>query len=309
MQFSAGKIIYDKLGNIPKGRAGDTITEGCLVLEGGAFRGLYTQGFLDVLMEHDINFRCVIGVSAGALAGMNYVSRQIGRSARINIGSRHDSRFVGRKAILHAHSILDVGFVTEERGIVEPFDYETFMDPERRFVAVASNCLTGETDYFEKGVCEDIMLAIRATATLPFVSPMVTVEGAPHLDGCCTCHIPYAWALAEGYEKIVVVKTRPADYRVAEEETKGARTFYRKYPKLAESLANATFQYNRQYEEIERLHAEGRVMRFAPSEPVTVTRLEKDVNKLGALYELGAGDCRRGLAELKAYLGIAAEQA
>ncbi|MBO4695849.1 MAG: patatin family protein [Lachnospiraceae bacterium] len=296
------KQTFEGLHQIPKGKAGSRITEGCLVLEGGAFRGLYTQGFLDALMLHDINFRCVIGVSAGALAGMNYVSGQIGRSARINIGSRNDSRFVGWKAVLHAHSILDVGFVTEERGILEPFDHETFLNPERRFLAVSSNCMTGEADYFEKGVCDDIMLAIRASSTLPFVSPTVMIGGAPHLDGCCTCHIPYRWAIDEGYEKIVVIKTRQPDFRVPEEETKGARTFYRRYPKLAESLAKATFQYNRQYEEIEALHNEGRILRFAPSEPVTVTRLEKDTDKLWSLYELGRRDCLNGLETLKAYL-------
>ena len=91
--------VYSRLDEIPKGTASDKITEGCLVLEGGAFRGLYTQGFLDAMMENDINLSCVIGVSAGALSGMNYVSGQIGRSGRINLGFRHDSRYIGAMKI------------------------------------------------------------------------------------------------------------------------------------------------------------------------------------------------------------------
>jgi len=87
---------YSGISKIPSGRASDKLTEGCLVLEGGAFRGLYTQGFLDALMLADINLSCVIGVSAGALGGANYVSGQIGRSARINLNYRADSRYIGK---------------------------------------------------------------------------------------------------------------------------------------------------------------------------------------------------------------------
>ena len=89
------KKVFSGIGNLPNGDASDIITEGCIVLEGGAFRGVYGEGVLDALMEADINFRCTIGVSAGALNGANYVSGQIGRSARINLRYRYDSRYVG----------------------------------------------------------------------------------------------------------------------------------------------------------------------------------------------------------------------
>ena len=105
---------YSGISKIPSGRASDKLTEGCLVLEGGAFRGLYTQGFLDALMLADINLSCVIGVSAGALGGANYVSGQIGRSARINLNYRADSRYIGKKALENSRSLLDVGFLTED---------------------------------------------------------------------------------------------------------------------------------------------------------------------------------------------------
>ena len=171
----------DVLAGIPHGRASEALVPGCLVLEGGAFRGLYTQGFLDAMMENGLNLSCVVGVSAGALAGANYVSGQIGRSARTNLVYRHDSRYIGARSLLHSHSILDVGFLTEDRGVLEPLDRERFDRPEQRYVAVATDCETGEATYFEKGRCSDILLAARASATMPFLSPVVTIDGKPYL--------------------------------------------------------------------------------------------------------------------------------
>ena len=122
--------IYGGIDRIPRGKASEELTPGCLVLEGGAFKGLYTQGVLDALMTAGINLQCVIGISAGGLAGVNYVSGQIGRSARVALTYRHDSRYVGLKAFRHSHSIVDVGFLTEERGIYEPLDKERFFSKE-----------------------------------------------------------------------------------------------------------------------------------------------------------------------------------
>ena len=148
------KKIYSKVNTIPKGQASGRLIDGCLALEGGAFRGLYTQGFLDALMIQDINLSCVIGISAGALSGVNYVSGQIGRSGRINLTYRHDSHYVGLKALLHSHSPLDISFLIEERGnIKEKLDEERFYRPEQRFIAVTTNELTGETIYKKKGKC------------------------------------------------------------------------------------------------------------------------------------------------------------
>ena len=294
--------IYSHLDEIPSGRASDEITEGCIALEGGAFRGLYTQGILDTLMLHGINLSCTIGVSAGALGGMDYVSGQIGRSARINIGRRHDDNYIGMRAFLHSHSILDVGFLTEERGLYEPFDLERFEDPRRRFVAVATNCLTGQPTYFEKGSCSDIALCVRASATMPLIAPMVMIDGVPYLDGACSCKIPHAWALEQGFEKVVVIRTRDVSFRKEVKESPLVTRAYHKYPELVRSIGEVDALYNRQCDEIENLHAEGRIYRFAPSEPITIGKLEGDVDKLGDLYWLGVYDCTEHLDELRAYL-------
>ena len=329
------------LAGIPHGRAADTLIPGCLVLEGGAFRGLYTQGYLDAMMENGLNLSCVIGVSAGALAGVNYVSGQIGRSARTNLAYRHDSRYIGARSLLHSHSILDVGFLTEERGVLEPLDRARFDRPEQRFVAVATNCETGAATYFEKGKCGDILLAARASATMPFISPVVMIEGAPYLDGGCACAIPYKWAMEEGFEKILVLRTRELAFRdrgrvrrradalaegyvkrklpgagriyraypaVAERlvrrEQSAVNRIYRDYPALAATLSEGSRRYNHQCEELRRLHKQGRLLQVCPSRPIEVGVIEGDVNKLRDLYFLGRDDCLAQLPALRQYLGL-----
>ena len=296
------KKAYSRMSEIPTGRAGGELSDACLVLEGGAFRGLYSQGFLDAMMLNGVGLGCVIGVSAGALSGVSYVSGQIGRSARINLGFRRDSRYVGVKALLHGRSILDIGFLTEDRGILEPLDEERFYGSEQRFVAVTTNCLTGETSYFEKGACDDIMLAVRASATMPFISPAVIIDGEPHLDGGCSCKIPYEWALGQGFEKILVIRTRELDFRKEAKEQPIALRVYGEYPAFARRLARSRIDYNRQCDEIERLHAEGRLLRFAPSEHVSVSRIEGDLEKLGDLYWLGCHDALENLEAMRSYL-------
>ena len=300
--FQERPAVYSRLSQIPSGLASEALIPGCLVLEGGAFRGLYTQGFLDAMMQKDLNLSCVIGVSAGALSGLNYVAGQIGRSARTNLTYRRDSRYVGTQAMLRSHSILDIGFLVEDRGILEPVNLERFHRPAQRYIAVATNCQTGEAAYFEKGLCNDIMQAVRASATMPYISPMVMIDGVPYLDGGCACKIPYEWALQEGFPKILVIRTREATYRKNGKKSRTALRFYKKYPAFADKLARSNLDYNSQCEEIEELHQSGRLLRFAPSKPVEVSRLERNLEKLGDLYWLGYQDCLDSLDEIRGYL-------
>ena len=136
------KKIFSKIDKIPRGRASNKISKLCLVLEGGAFRGLYSEGVLDALMLAGINAECTIGVSAGAMNGMNYVSGQIGRAARINLTYRHDSRYIGLKAIKTNKGVVGFDFVMNQID-EEAFDEEAFFDRRKRFVVVATNCLPG----------------------------------------------------------------------------------------------------------------------------------------------------------------------
>ena len=296
--------VYSRMESIPNGRASDVIIPGCLVLEGGAFRGLYTQGLLDFWMQNDINFQTVIGVSAGALSAAAYMSGQIGRSARVNLGYRHNSNYIGVKALRKAHSPIRLDFLIHDYDEIEPLDMERFYDSRKRLVVVATNCQTGKPEFFEKDNCTDLILGIKASASMPYISPMVAVDGKKCLDGGCSCAVPYQWAIDEGYRKIVIVRTREHGFRKPEAKLKNtARRVYRRHQEFAEALDDSSARYNRQCDEMERLAEEGRIFMVEPSEPVTVGRVEGDMEKLGALYWLGYHDGDRTLEALKSYLG------
>lgn len=296
------KKIYENVDQLPNGTASDIITEGCIVLEGGAFRGLYTRGVLDALMLNDINFRATIGTSAGALAGYNYVSGNIGRMARFNLTYRHDSDYVGVRPFMKSHSIIDLDLCLKDYNTIEPFNTARFFNPEKRFVAVCTECATGKTLYFEKDTCSNIVDAVKASASMPFVSKMIDVDGRYCLDGGASCKIAYQWAIDQQYSKIVVVKTRDNAYRKKTEERNIARKVYRKYPEFAESLDKSNGSYNRQCDEIEQLEKEGRIFVITPSQKVTVSRLESNMDKLADLYWLGFNDALANLSRLKEYL-------
>ncbi|WP_034453077.1 patatin-like phospholipase family protein [Butyrivibrio sp. AE2032] len=302
--MSHGRKVYSRLNEIPTGHAKGQLTNGCLVVEGGAFRGLYNQGVMDFFMENNLNFECVIGVSAGAMAALNYASGQIGRSARCNLTYRHDSEYIGAQAIIQAHSPLNIDFALrpDEKLGLGTLDENTFYDPQRRFIAVATDCDTGKPVYFEKGKCKDILKAIKASASMPYVSPMVEVDEKRCLDGGCSCHIPYRWALEQGYENIVVIKTRERGFRKKESSKSYAERFYKDFPEFAGKLMSMNADYNKECDEIDRLEEEGRIFVIAPSEHVTVKRVESNMNKLGNLYWLGYNDAKNNLFSLNKYL-------
>ena len=291
---------------IPEGRASERITEGCLVIEGGAFRGgAYDSGVLDCLMVNDINFQCVLGVSAGAITGLDYMSGQIGRSARLNIGFRHDPRYVGYKALYSDKSLVGFTFLYDTYNEIEPFDEEFFKRKSRRFITVATDMHTGKPAFFERGKCRSIKRAVRASASMPLVTKPVVMNGVPYLDGGCSDKIPYDWALEQGFEKIVVIRTREREYRkkaISKAERKALETVYRKFPDFVRSATASNEQYNAQCEELERLEKEGRLMLLEPKTPVTIGRLESDMGKIKALYWQGYQETEDALERLRAYL-------
>ncbi len=300
------KSVYSRLSELPRGRASRRLTPGCLVLEGGALRGTYSVGVMDALMEADINLQCTVGVSAGALNGISYVSGQMGRSARSPLTYRHDQRYFGFRAFLRNGSPFGFDFMFGELTYkLDPLDIERFMEPERRFVCVATNCRIGQPEFFERGdSLEDIFMATRASSTMPYISKMVNIAGQPYLDGGCSLKIPHGWALEQGYKNIVVIKTHHPSYRRNEERGKAIAdlVYGKRWPQLAASLSRSNADYNRLCDELDELAAEGRVFTIAPSRDMHIGRMEKDLEKLGAWYWLGYEDGKAHVDELKKYL-------
>lgn len=301
------KKAWSGIDSIHLAPAPDTIVPGCLVLEGGSFRGLYTSGVLDVLMENGINLQTTIGTSAGALNGYNYVSGTIGRAAKINLGFRHDRRYLGPLTLAKNRGVVGFDFLLNEVEEEIPFDRERYENPNRRFLVTVTNCENGQVRYCEKGITPDFLKAIQASASMPFVSDMVEVDGIPCLDGGCAVKIPYQWALDNGFEKILVVRTRPQDYRRPPESKQFqelAERIYKNYPDLIRCLNTQSEQYNTAIEELEALQNQGRLLMLCPSGSIQVSTLEGDMERLGALYLLGRADAKLMLPQLRAYFEI-----
>lgn len=306
------KKTWSGIDSVKLSSAPDTIVPGCIVLEGGSFRGCYTSGVLDVLMENGINLQTTIGTSAGALNGYNYVAGEIGRAAKINLGYRHDRRYMGPRTLAKNRGVVGFDFLLNEVEEEIPFNRERFEDPNRRFLVTVTNCETGQVRYCEKGITPDFQKAVQASASMPFVSDMVEVDGVPCLDGGCAVKIPYRWALDNGFEKILVVRTRPAEYRRPQETkafTEITERIYRNYPQLVELLDNQSEQYNGACQELEQLQEQGKLLMLCPSGSISVSAIEGDMERLGALYLLGRADAKLILPQIRAYFGLATEKA
>lgn len=284
------------------------MTQGALVLEGGSLRCMFTAGVLDVFMENGIDLSYVIGVSAGTMSGMNYVSGQIGRTRKVNMDYVHDKRYISLRGLFKNREIFNFDFLFGELSKeLVPFDFDGFFSSEKRFTAVATRCKTGKPEYFEKGKCPDIISAVQASSSMPILSRMIDVCGKKYLDGGLSMPIAYQKAIDEGYEKVVVVLTRDAEYR-KKEPGKWVNHVYDRYfaplPKLRESIREIPSRYNHMKEEMARLEQEGRIFVIQPEKPVTVSRVERDKRKLEALYIEGRETAQKRLAQLRAYLGI-----
>ena len=279
-----------------------------LVLEGGALRGMYTSGVLVTFLKNNMEFECVAGVSAGALNAMSYISKQPGRSAKINLEYCDDPRYIGRKAFIKNKGIIGYdylfGDISENKV---PFDYTAFENTSQRFIIVTTNCEKAETEYLEKSNCNDLFKAAQASSSMPLASAMVEINNNHYLDGAVTTSIPVKWALEQGYEKVVVVLTRDKTYRkpiLSNKMKKLYKLAYHKYPKLIEKLNTMPERYNKLQEELIDLEKEGKIFIIRPEKEVTVSRLEKDKEKLENLYKEGIAETEKNLDALKEYLEI-----
>lgn len=287
------------------------MTEGALVLEGGSLRGVFTAGVLDVLIEQEIELSYVNGVSAGSMSGMSYISKQSGRTIRVNLDYVRDKRFLSFRNMVRNRSIFNFDFLFGELSdTLVPFDYDTFNNSRQIFEVVATRCKTGKPEYFEKSTSEDFISAVKASSSIPVLSSMISVNGKKYLDGGCSMPVAYQRAIDLGYEKVVVILTREKGYRkplLDKWTKKGYERYFGPLPKLLKALEDVPERYNRMQEEIDQLEAEGRIFVIRPDKHVTVQRTEQDKRKLESLYEDGRRLAEANLDDLKRYLGIEEE--
>lgn len=260
-----------------------------LVLEGGGMRGVFTSGVLDWLIDHDITFPYLVGVSAGSSNALSYASHQRGRGKYIFADLQAERHYLGMRNIWRHHSIMDMDLLYHELPEeIWPYDYEAYRNNPMRVESVATDCLTGEAVYLEeKEDAARIIDIVRASSSLPFVCPIAHVDGRPMLDGGIADSIPLQRAIDQGYEDIVVVLTRHLGYRKEVKKVKIPPFVYARYSKLREAIVSRAVRYNAQVEMVERLEREGRITVIRPEHPVEVARIETDMDKMNALYQHG----------------------
>ncbi|OEM11525.1 patatin-like phospholipase family protein [Escherichia coli] len=274
-----------------------------LVLEGGGMRGMFTAGVLDVFLTENVQVDGIVAVSAGVLFGVNYPAKQYGRALRYNKKYLNDKRYMGWHSLLTTGNIVNKDFAFYELPFtLDPFDAETFRQSKIDFYATLTNVQTGKAEYVKLDDVFNEMEVLRATSAMPFVSKMVEINGQYYLDGGIADSIPLKKCQALGYDKIIVVLTRPLEYRKKPTPSWIFNLFYRDYPHLVEKLKTRYQNYNDTVEEIIRLNNNKDIFVIRPSHHLPISRIEKDVEKVQAMYDLGITDAKREMAALKAFL-------
>ena len=260
-----------------------------LILEGGGMRGIFTIGVLDNFMERGIRFPYIIGVSAGACNGLSYMSHQRGRAKYADIDLLKEYNYIGLKYLFTKGNIMDFDLLFHKfPEEISPYDYDRLASSPERYEMVTTSCITGKACYFEeKKNPRRVIEIVKASSSLPFVCPIAYVDGEPMLDGGISDSIPLERAMSLGYDNNLVVLTRNHGYRKPQKATRVPFFFYRKYPKVKETISGRNAMYNKQMELVEGMEREGRVQVLRPMKPVEVGRIERNTDKLLALYQEG----------------------
>lgn len=274
------------------------------VLEGGAMRGLYSAGVLDVFMQNGISTDAIYGVSAGALFGINFKSRQIGRAIRYNIKYAHEKNYMGLYSLITTGNIMNKEFCFNKLVYeLDKFDFETFDNSPIDFYAVVTNVNSGKPEYIKITDSRQGLEALRASGSMPFVSKLVDINGSKYLDGAISDPIPFQKVLEEGYEKIVVVLTRPENYK-KQKECMPYNLVYKKYPNFIKTAVNQFENYNKTLDLIKKYETDGKIIVLRPSKDLKIARVEKNIKKLNAIHKLGVDDCTSQLDKIKKYLKL-----
>ena len=272
-----------------------------LVLEGGAFRGLFTSGIIDVMMAHDVWPDGLIGVSAGAAFGCNYKSRQAGRAIRYNKAYAHDPRYSGIRSLLTTGDYFNAQFAyhTMPRQL-DVFDNEAFNANPMQFYAVCTDVETGKAVYKHLEQASDTTYDwIRASASMPLVSRVIDLEGYKLLDGGVADSIPLAYFESIGYDRNVVILTQPEGYLKEHNKLMPLlRLSLRKYPKMIEALDQRHLMYNRQLDYVSEAEREGRCLVIRPKEHLPIGHISHNPDEMQRVYDMGREEGERRIADI-----------
>ncbi|MGG0736466.1 patatin-like phospholipase family protein [Niallia taxi] len=273
-----------------------------LVLEGGGMRGVYTAGALECFLEHEVYFPYVIGVSAGASYGASYLSKQAGRNKRVSLDFVTDPRYMSWRNFRQTGQFFGMDFIYNQiPNTMVPFDYNAFYENEAEFKIGTTDIQTGESVFFGKqDYKEELLKALEASSSLPFLAPIVDFKGKKLMDGGIADPIPLKKAVEDGFTKNVVILTRNYGYR----KSKSRFSFFvkRKYPQFAglQQAMQARYKYyNETLEYIEQEERNGNILVIRPQEKLIVGRMERNPQKLENLYMQGYRDAKAALVQMK----------
>ena len=276
-----------------------------LILEGGAMRGMFTCGVLDVFMENDIDFDGTAGISAGATFGCNIKSKQPGRALRYNLKYSKDWRYCSVRSWIRTGDLYGVDFCYHELpDKLDVFDRETFKNNPMEFYLAATDVETGRPVYHKCTDGGDLdLLWMRASASMPAVSHLVEINGRKFLDGGITDAVPFKFMEYKGYNRNVIVLTQPEGYR--KEKSKATAMFdvmLRKYPNAVKAMRRRPQMYNKQMADIKLRELSGAALVIRPPESLGISRTESDPAELQRVYDVGREVAETRLSEIQDYL-------
>ncbi len=276
-----------------------------LVLEGGAMRGMFTCGVLDVFMENGVTFDGAAGISAGAVFGCNFKSGQIGRPVRYNKKYCRDPRYCSIRSFIKTGDLYGVDFCYRELpDILDPFDREAFKNNPMEFYIGATDVKTGKCVYHRctDGGAKDLKW-MQASASMPIVSRPVSTDGYLLLDGGISDSVPFKFMESMGYKRNVIVLTQPKGYEKHKSKATGLfKLLLHKYPAIVKALSVRYKMYNRQMAQINKREEKGISFVVRPDEPLGISRTENDPEELERVYRMGRAKAEELLEKVKIFL-------
>lgn len=276
-----------------------------LIMEGGAMRGMFTCGVLDVFMENDITFDAGIGISAGAVFGCNFKSKQIGRPIRYNKRFSKDKRYCSFRSWIKTGDLYGVDFCYKVIPYeLDLFDWDTYKTNPLKFYIGATNVETGKPEYYLcTGDEEKDLKWMQASASMPIVSKIVEVDGLKMLDGGMIDAVSFKYMESLGYNNNVIILTQARGYRKSQTKILPfAKISLRKYPKMVEVLRDRHNMYNKQMDEIDQIEDSGKSIVIRPPESLGIGRTENDPEELERVYQIGRKVAEERLEEIKDFL-------
>lgn len=267
---------------------------------------MYTSGVLDAFMDNNLFINNIYAVSAGCYNAVSYLSRQRGRTFRINSAYINDKRYISFKKMLVSGSAVNTDFIFNTVfKELDPFDYDSFKKNVNKFYAVSTDCESGEPYYaLIKDLDEDVEY-VKASAALPLFTNIVRVNGLKLTDGGVSDSIPVFKAREDGFKKQIIILTRPKGSQLEKNKLmKFNKIRYKKYPKLLEAMANRHLKYNETLKRIEELEEKGNVIVIRPKIDLDIGHLEKDIEKIKRVYEYGYEDGKEYIEKIRKYLGV-----